>query len=938
MYMGNRLQNGVNDFKTWCEQNNHTDLLTEWDYDRNGDLLPDRVTYGSHKTVFWVCSKCGNQYKKDIHSRVQGTGCGVCSGIGKFQRRKMLFEEHPELQNELDTNINNFESVKYISAGSSQKISWKCGIGHIYEMSAANKVRSKGCPYCNNKRVLVGFNDLGTWCKANNRQAVLDDWDYTKNAYAPSDITFGSNKKAWFKCHICGYEWQTVIISRTLQRTDCKMCVRRISSSFPEQCVYHYIALYFNDAINGDRTILGGPELDVWVPSLYFAVEYDGNTWHKDSVKDISKDKLCEERKIALYRIREKGCKELDSNNSITFEYEYGDWDTLSRIIIVILKDFGIKNPDVDITRDEYLIKEHYYRQTLADSLSNLYPDISKEWHPTKNGNITPNLVSAETHDQYYWLCPNGHMYKASVKNRVRMHSGCPYCSNQKILKGFNDLETTHPEIALDYDNQKNERKSYEISRGCSDFVWFRCHKCGYEFNYQLNTYVNNGGLCPVCSKKGKTKFKKVLKYETNELFDTLPLAAKSISLNELKTKSIYKNIYNACSGKAATAYGYHWFYVTVDKNGNIIDDINSLIITDVDKHIVGQSLLMKNGQYATVIEDNYHNDIVIQFEDGTKVHTTRRSFRSCSVKNPNKTKTKEKPTKEKITLTGVSKVMKSGELAVCTEDLGSNNITIRFEDGTEVHTTRRSFNSCTVRNPNRTKIKKKPAKEKMPLIGVSKVMKSGELAVCIEDWGWNNITVRFDDGTVITHVVRSRFKNGLVSNPNAIKSVIGKTKTMKCGLACEIIDANSKTDICVKFETGEIVEHTTLTKFESGQILTSALSHNYKYRTVGERKLMNCGEYATLIADRGTHDIDIEFDDGVIVKHRDRSSFDQGTIQHPKKKTNYTGKVNVMKNGMKATVIADNGWDNIDVQFENGIVVYHKRRSHFDSGSISPR
>ena len=912
--MGSRFQKGINDLKTWCEQHDRTDLLLEWDIDKNGSLSPDNISYGSHKEVFWVCSKCETHYKKDIHARTRGTGCGVCSGVGKNQHRRKLFDEYPLLKQELDLNKNSYESLKDVSAGSSQPIYWICNQGHSYDMPAVNKPKSKGCPYCTNKRVLVGFNDLETWCKKNNRHQILDDWDYKKNSFSPSEITYGSNKKAWFKCHICGYQWQTVVISRTLNHTDCKMCVRRINSSFPEQCVYHYIALFFPDAINGDRTVLGGPELDVWVPSLKFAVEYDGKTWHKDSSKDINKDELCGEHNIALYRIREKGCNKLESNDSFSFEYEYGDWNTLTKIIIEILKDIGIKNPNVDITRDEYEIKEKYYLQSLADSLSNLYPNIASEWHPFKNGHILPDLVAAETHDQYYWLCPNGHTYKASVKNRVRMNSGCPYCSNQKILKGFNDLETKHPEIALDYDNQKNERKSYEVSRGCSDFVWFKCHKCGYEFNYQLNTYVNNGGLCPACSKAGKTKFKKVLNFETKELFDTLPLAAKSISSEDSRNKSIYKNIACACSGESATAYGYHWFYVMVDKNGVILDDLDSFVIKNTNKQLIGQTKMMKNGQKATVIRDDGPKDIDIQFEDGFIVCTSRRAFKAGTVRNPELLK---KNHEEKLLQKAKDKE-------------------IQRKKKIEEKALRLKEKKIQLIEKQELNDKSEHGRVKTSIVGTICTMKTGETAVCIRDNGWNDIDIIFDDGTVVEHVARRNFLNKSIRNPNHILSFVGMKRLMKCGLICEIIGAKAKTDITVRFENGEIVEHTTLNKFNKGTVLTNALSHNYKYRSIGERKQMNCGEYATIIADRGAHDIDVQFDDGVIVKHRDRCSFDNGTIQHPKTKTNYVGKVGIMRNGMKATVIADNGWDNIDVQFEDGKTVYHKRRSHFDDGRIA--
>lgn len=909
--MGCRLKKGVNDLSTWCKSKDRLDLLEEWDF--SNEITPDHISYGSHKKVKWICKR-GHHYEKDIHSRCQGTGCSKCSGI-VFDHRRGLFEEYPTLIQELDSEKNTIGAVQDITCGSAKKIFWKCKQGHSYEMSAANKLKSKGCPYCNNKRVVAGENDLVTWCKNNGRKQILDDWNYGKNKVQPTEITYGSNTKAWFKCHICGYEWQTVVNSRTNRHSDCRMCSRRIRSSFPEQCIYYYISKAFPDAVNGDRTVLEGRELDIWVPSLNFAVEYDGRKWHKDYSKDIEKDKLCKDNDIILYRIREKGCNTLDSDNSISFEYEYGDWASLSDIVKDILSDIGNNNTDVDILRDEYIIKEQYYIQSLENSLEYLYPELAKEWHPTKNSNITPDLVMAETHDIYYWLCPEGHTYKASPKNRVRMNSNCPFCSGQKVLRGYNDLETTHPQIALDYDNQKNVRKSYEISRGCSDFVWLKCHKCKYEFFYQLNSYVSKGGLCPVCSKTGKTKFQKVLNYETMELFDNLPLAAHSIepTADENRITTIYKNIHNSCRGKTSTAYGFHWFYVSVDSEGRILDDLELLKVKNVDKHIVGQNKVMKNGQKATVIRDNGHTDIDIEFEDGTVVHTRRQSFRSGVVRNPNYSKMLNQAT-----------IDEAGRKMTIIGYRDSNDIDVQYDDGEIVRNTSLTrFNKGRVKNVM-----------KKSIIGKSNVMRTGESAICINDSGWNDIDIRFEDGTIIEHVSRRSFLNGTVENPNFILTYIGKEGKMNCGLECKIISVISKDDICVQFEDGDIVEHTTLLKFEKGTILTNALSHNYK-RITGQRKMMNCGLYATVVADRGAHDIDVQFEDGTIVRNKDRANFNRGTISIPRN-SSILGMRKDMNNGMSAIVIADNGWDNIDVQFENGIIVKHRRREHFKKGQIS--
>ena len=79
------------------------------------------------------------------------------------------------------------------------------------------------------------------------------------------------------------------------------------------------------------------------------------------------------------------------------------------------------------------------------NDLATKYPNIAKEWHPTKNGNLTPKDVIATTHRKVWWQCEKGHEFIQSVDLRTTRNQGCPICNNQKILVGYNDLATTYP-------------------------------------------------------------------------------------------------------------------------------------------------------------------------------------------------------------------------------------------------------------------------------------------------------------------------------------------------------------------------------------------------------------------------------------------------------------------------------------------------------------
>jgi len=62
------------------------------------------------------------------------------------------------------------------------------------------------------------------------------------------------------------------------------------------------------------------------------------------------------------------------------------------------------------------------------------YPHLVKEWHPTKNGELTPNDITHGVEKKVWWLCPKGHSHKSRIKDRTNKKSGCPYCAGKKTL------------------------------------------------------------------------------------------------------------------------------------------------------------------------------------------------------------------------------------------------------------------------------------------------------------------------------------------------------------------------------------------------------------------------------------------------------------------------------------------------------------------------
>ena len=120
------------------------------------------------------------------------------------------------------------------------------------------------------------------------------------------------------------------------------------------------------------------------------------------------------------------------------------------------------------------------------------------EWHPQKNGTRN-KLSSIPASTKVWWLGACGHEWDAAVHNRVSLGSGCPYCSGHKTLAGFNDLQTTHPELVKQWHPTKNSISANSISKGTVIKVWW-LGACGHEWEASVNSRTNSKALCPYCA------------------------------------------------------------------------------------------------------------------------------------------------------------------------------------------------------------------------------------------------------------------------------------------------------------------------------------------------------------------------------------------------------------------------------------------------------
>jgi len=405
-----------------------------------------------------------------------------------------LAESHPALAKQSDG-----WDASSVTAGSQKKLPWKCEYGHSWDAVVANRVRGNGCPYCSNTRVLPGFNDLATMFPDIAVQAA--GWD-------PTTLLPGTSKKLRWICSK-GHTWEATVNSRTTNGSGCPYCTgKRVIPGETDLLTTHPELASEAHEWDPNSVKAGSPQALNWLcpkghvyemgissrargygcpvcsshriipgvndlTSLYPAIAREADGWDPSGLAPATTKKMawrCGQghkwiASIASRTRLETNCPYCSGRNAIPgtndiatlypeFAREAVGWDPSQ-----VLPGSEKKKRWRCSSGHEYeaVIKSRTLQGTgcpycsgrLAvegeSDILTKFPQIAAEalgWDPKK--------VSAFSGKKMKWLCPQGHEYIATVSNRTRMHSSCPFCSNQKVLIGYNDMETTHFELARD--------------------------------------------------------------------------------------------------------------------------------------------------------------------------------------------------------------------------------------------------------------------------------------------------------------------------------------------------------------------------------------------------------------------------------------------------------------------------------------------------------
>ena len=495
------------------------ELAKEWDYEKNAPLTPDNIARAANRKVWWKCPK-GHSWEASINNRASNSrGCPFCAGSRVLEGYNdfntwCLSNGFTKLLQEWNYERNTVNPSE-VTAKSNKKIWWKCSLGHEWDASINSRTagRPSGCPYCSNppKRILVGFNDFETWCLNNNKAYLLKEWNTKRNTnITPQELTYGSGKKIWWKCDR-GHEW-SVSPSCRVRGSGCPVC-SRTQTSFPEQAIAFYLSKSFNVL---QRYSVNGFELDVYLEEYRIGIEYDGMFYHTKEKYKRENDKNIFYRNNGIRLIRVKESKEKTGTESDTIYYfpaktNYLD-DSFNKMLLALINLIetytGVSiNKDVDIVRDELLVREHYASIIKSNSVAAIFPELVAEWDVEKNNGMTPEHFSANAHTKVWWKCKNGHSWQADISSRNRK-LGCPYCAGQRTIDGVNDFETwcieNNPVLLKEWNYFRNEMLPSEIQKTSNQKVWWFCSK-GHEWEASVANRVHGTG-CPICNTGNNVK------------------------------------------------------------------------------------------------------------------------------------------------------------------------------------------------------------------------------------------------------------------------------------------------------------------------------------------------------------------------------------------------------------------------------------------------
>lgn len=365
-----------------------------------------------------------------ICNRVNGSRCPYCSGQ-KVSKENSFATVSPELADQWHPTKNHNLSPNDVTARSPKKIWWLCKRGHSFKSTVYNRAIGTGCPYCSGRtsdlEVRVYVEMKGIFGQVEWRKKIFG---YECDVYLPEKkIGIEVDSYHWHKDKTeheilknnkfeeCGVKLFRIRDARlsTLSETDI----------FFSQTDHHFVII--ERLLNSLSRLLGDEDREkvktyLLKQQLQCEIEYKTILSYLPGPLPDQSLMVLEPTLAMAWNYIKNGpltpeMFSVHSGKKVWWVCNEGhEWEAPINIRT------GVNQAGCPYCSGRYATKER--------NLAILNPDLAREWHPVKNGTLKPNDVTPRSHRVVWWLCKEGHEWKAIINNRFR-GNGCPFCAGK---------------------------------------------------------------------------------------------------------------------------------------------------------------------------------------------------------------------------------------------------------------------------------------------------------------------------------------------------------------------------------------------------------------------------------------------------------------------------------------------------------------------------
>jgi hypothetical protein len=426
----------------------HPELAREFHPTKNWPLSLDDIGIGSDRRIWWRCFRNPeHEWQTSVQTRIRKPGCPLCDGR-IVTPRTSLAGKYPEIAAEWHPTKNGDLRPEQVRPSWTKHAFWQCSRNpeHVWEARVWQRTRTgTGCPVCFGSALSPEVTFAAT------HPEVAAEWHPTKNGdLRPDQMRAGSERRVWWRCaRDPTHEWRTFIVNRALAGHGCPMCSGRVATPttslaarFPEIAARWHPTK--NGALTPDR-VMPNAKAKYW----WQCPKDPKHVW-KAEPSGKGRCPLCLGKKVtsanSLAGTAPAIAAEWHPEKNGRRRPEQTYWKSTARAWWRCTRDARHEWESTVACRVKAKNGCPFCAGRLpgpTSSLAAVAPAVAAEWHPTKNGALTPHDVVPGGYASVWWRCAEGHEWRVRVRERGVLGTGCPVCSmaRHKIWLAENNRE-----------------------------------------------------------------------------------------------------------------------------------------------------------------------------------------------------------------------------------------------------------------------------------------------------------------------------------------------------------------------------------------------------------------------------------------------------------------------------------------------------------------